>query len=46
MAFFVLKTNAVKAYIALSEAIRDVVIGRAYLYNTIDFSGWFKRAWA
>lgn len=24
----------------------SVVIVRAYLYNVVDFSGWFKRAWA
>jgi hypothetical protein len=46
VAFFVPETNALQMHIALLEAIRDVVIGRAYLYNAIDFSGWFKLAWA
>lgn len=42
VAFFCLYAFLLSMYIALLEIIRDVVIGRAYLYNTMDFSGWFK----
>lgn len=37
------KSIVIEIYITLFESVRDVVIGRAYLYNTVDFSGWFKQ---